>query len=180
MEMQTLVILLLIFVVILTVAVIWLVFSVRKNDPRLIDAAQEARHRAMLTDINDGLAKQTDRIAGSQNEAAERLRQSLSTLQVEQSKNLAGNREELIKLVQVTDVAPSLEEMERRAKEAQEKPPEELVAGNHIRERDDIAKKRRMRIGNAEEILRFIGTKSMRILHGRKKKRIRLEKHDEG
>jgi hypothetical protein len=39
---------------------------------------------------------------------------------------IAKNREELIKLVQVTDVAPSLEEMERRAKEAEEKPPEEL------------------------------------------------------
>jgi hypothetical protein len=39
---------------------------------------------------------------------------------------IAKNREELIKLVKVTDIAPSLEELERRAKEAQEKPPEEL------------------------------------------------------
>jgi len=39
---------------------------------------------------------------------------------------IAKKREELIKLVKVTDIAPSLEELERRAKEAQEKPPEEL------------------------------------------------------
>ncbi len=101
MDVQTWVILLLLAVAVLAVAVIWLALSIsqsaRKNDPRLLDAAQEVRHRAMLTDINDGLAKQTDRISSSQNDATERLRQSLSTLQLEQSKNLAGNREELIK-----------------------------------------------------------------------------------
>jgi DNA recombination protein RmuC len=97
MDIQTLVILLLCVVAVLAVVVIWLAVSVRRNDPRLIDAAQEARHRAMLTDLAEGLAKQGDRIAGSQNDATDRLRQSLSTLQVEQSKNLAGNREELIK-----------------------------------------------------------------------------------
>jgi DNA recombination protein RmuC len=97
MDIQTLVILLLVFVAVLAMAVIWLAFSIKRNDPRLHDVAQEARHRAMLTDINDGLAKQTDRIASTQNDATERLRQSLSTLQLEQSQNLAGNREELIK-----------------------------------------------------------------------------------
>jgi DNA recombination protein RmuC len=101
MDLQTLVILLLVAVVALTLAVIWLGLSltksVGKNDPRMLEAAQDTRHRAMLTDLADGLAKQGDRIASSQNEATERLRQSLSTLQLEQSKNLAGNREELIK-----------------------------------------------------------------------------------
>ena len=97
MDIQTLVMLLLLFVAVLTAVVIWLAFSIKRNDPRLHDVAQEARHRAMLTDINDGLAKQTDRIASTQNDATERLRQSLSTLQLEQSQNLAGNREELIK-----------------------------------------------------------------------------------
>jgi DNA recombination protein RmuC len=97
MDIQTLLILLLIFVAVLVVAVIWLAFSIQKNDPRQHDAAQEARHRTMLTDINDGLAKQTERIASTQNDATELLRQSLSSLQVEQSNNLAGNREELIK-----------------------------------------------------------------------------------
>ena len=97
MDIQTLGIMLLVVVTVLTVAVVWLALSMKKNDPRLIDASQEARHRTMLTDLADGLAKQGDRIAGSQNDASERLRQSLSTLQLEQSRNLAGNREELIK-----------------------------------------------------------------------------------
>ena len=101
MDVQTLVILLLVLVIALILAVLWLGVSLSKfadkSDPRLSDFAQEARHRAMLTDLADGLAKQGERIASSQNEASERLRQSLSTLQLEQSKNLAGNREELIK-----------------------------------------------------------------------------------
>ena len=97
MDVQALVILLLVVVAALTVAVIWLAASLKKNDPRLIDAAQELRHRAMLTDLAEGLAKQGERLSSSQNDATERLRQSLSTLQVEQSKNLAGNREELIR-----------------------------------------------------------------------------------
>ena len=97
MDIQTLVILLLVVVTVLTVAVAWLVLSMKKHDPRLIDASQEARHRTMLTDLAEGLARQGDRIAGSQHDATERLRQSLSTLQLEQSKNLAGNREELIR-----------------------------------------------------------------------------------
>ena len=97
MDIQTLVILLLVVVTVLTVAVVWLVLSMKNHDPRLIDASQEARHRTMLTDLAEGLARQGDRIAGSQHDATERLRQSLSTLQLEQSKNLAGNREELIK-----------------------------------------------------------------------------------
>ncbi len=101
MDVQTLVVLLVIAVAALAGAVIWLGLSLssalRKHDPRLIDAAQEARHRAMLTDLADGLAKQGERIYSSQHDATERLRQSLSTLQLEQSQNLAGNREELIK-----------------------------------------------------------------------------------
>ena len=97
METQSLVILLLVIVATLAVAVIWLAVSLRRNDPRLIDVAQEARHRAMLTDLADGLAKQGERISSSQNDATERLRHSLSALQLDQSKNLASNREELIK-----------------------------------------------------------------------------------
>ena len=97
MDIQTLVILLLVVVTVLTVAVAWLVLSMKRHDPRLIDASQEARHRTMLTDLAEGLARQGDRIAGSQHDATERLRQSLSTLQLEQSTNLAGNREELIR-----------------------------------------------------------------------------------
>ncbi|MBL0125741.1 MAG: DNA recombination protein RmuC [Betaproteobacteria bacterium] len=76
----------------------------RKDDPiaeqetaRAIEAAQEARHRAMLTDLSEGLAKQGDRIATSQLDASERVRQSVASLQLEQTQNLAGNREEMIR-----------------------------------------------------------------------------------
>ena len=101
MDVQTLVVPLVIAVAALAAAVIWLGLSLssalRRHDPRLIEAAQEVRHRAMLTDLADGLFRQGERLSSSQNDATERLRQSLSTLQVEQSKSLAGNREELIK-----------------------------------------------------------------------------------
>ena len=61
---------------------------------------QELRHRAMLTDMADGLAKQGDRIAQSQLDAGERLRSAVAQelthtrdavakLQLEQSQGLA-------------------------------------------------------------------------------------------
>ena len=82
-----------------TLVLAWLVFSQRQllqELPRQIGAEQENRHRAMLNDLADGLAKQGERIAASQNDASERLRQSFATLQLEQSRNLADNRGELI------------------------------------------------------------------------------------
>ena len=97
MDLQTLLILLLIFVVVLIAAVIWLGLAVRQNTPEKIESALQSQHRAMLTDMGDGLAKQGDRIAASQLDSAERIRQSVATLQVEQTKNLSDNREELIR-----------------------------------------------------------------------------------
>ncbi len=63
-------------------------------------AEQATRHREMLTDMGDGLAKQGDRIAQSQAEAGERLRAAVSLeltstreavtkLQLDQAQNLA-------------------------------------------------------------------------------------------
>lgn len=97
MDSQTLLILLLICVTLLTCAVIWLALSLGKHNPRDVEAAQESRHRAMLTDLADGLAKQGERITNSQIESSERVRLALSTLQLEQSQNLAGNREDMIR-----------------------------------------------------------------------------------
>ena len=97
MDLQTLLILLLIFVGVLIAAVIWLGLAVRQNTPEKIESALQSQHRAMLTDMGDGLAKQGDRIAASQLDSAERIRQSVATLQVEQTKNLSDNREELIR-----------------------------------------------------------------------------------
>ena len=116
MDTQTLVILLLLVVAVLVFAVLWLAVSINKNDPRQIDAALEARHRAMLTDLADGLSKQGDRIAGSQNDATERLRQSISTLQLEQSQNLAGNREALI--LQLAQLSQELQQRQEALKAA--------------------------------------------------------------
>ena len=104
MDIQSWGIVLLVSVIALALAVVWLIFSVKKHDPQWLEAAQELRHRAMLTDLSDGLAKHSDRIATSQNDATERLRQSFSTLQQEQSKNLAGNREELIRQLAILNL----------------------------------------------------------------------------
>ncbi len=97
MDIQALLILLLVFVVLLVVAVVWLVIAVRKNNPQALESQQAAHHRALLTDLADGLAKQSERLTASQLDASERIRQSVASLQLEQTQNLSGNREELIR-----------------------------------------------------------------------------------
>jgi DNA recombination protein RmuC len=113
MDHQIVLILLLIALVALFLAMLWVAFGVgaarRGLDemPQLIQGSQEAQHRRMLTDMAEGLAKQGDRVAGSQSDAADRLRgavtseldktrQSLQALQLEQSQSLALNRESLL------------------------------------------------------------------------------------
>jgi DNA recombination protein RmuC len=113
MDSQLLITVLFVTVVILMVALIWIGISVaqlKRNVytlPEVLQSGQQTQHRAMLTDLADGLAKQGDRISGGQIEAAQRLtgtvgmeldktRLSLQTLQNEQSKNLSSNREALI------------------------------------------------------------------------------------
>ncbi len=90
-----------VLVALLICAVAWIGFAVRKNDPSAIPAAlnqaSEARHRAMLTDMHDGLAKQGDRINASQADAAERTRTALNALQSEQTTGLASQREEIVR-----------------------------------------------------------------------------------
>ena len=113
MDPQTLTIFFLIAIIILLIALIWMSVNIArmKRDvqklPEALQSGQQMQHRAMLTDLADGLAKQGDRIAAGQIDAAQRLtgtvsgeldktRVSLQTLQNEQSKNLASNREALI------------------------------------------------------------------------------------
>ncbi len=70
METPVLLWVLLALVVILAAAVSWLTFTVR--------AGQEARHRAMLSDLHAGLNDSADRIASRQSEEADRLRRAVS------------------------------------------------------------------------------------------------------
>jgi DNA recombination protein RmuC len=113
MDLQILVIVLVVLVIALLIVVIWLALSVGSVKrgvntlPNALTGAQESQHRAMLTNLADGLAKQGDRVTAGQIDAADRLRgavggeldktrQSLATLQLEQSQSLAQNREALI------------------------------------------------------------------------------------
>ncbi len=101
MDVGNLLVMLIVLVAALVIAVIWLSLSVRKNDGRTHEAQreaqQEARHRAMLTDMSEGLARQGERIATGQQDATERLRQTIALLQADQTQNLAASREDMIR-----------------------------------------------------------------------------------
>lgn len=113
MDSQTVLILLLFAVLALLIIAAWLAYGVAATRrglgelPQAVQGEQEAQHRRMLTDLAEGLAKQGERVASSQNDAADRLRAavageldktraSVQTLQLEQSQNLNANREALI------------------------------------------------------------------------------------
>lgn len=78
METQSLLVLLVVMVVLLAAAVAWLVFTLRSGD--------EGRHRAMLSDLHDGLAASADRIASRQSEEGDRLRRAVSE-ELERNRN---------------------------------------------------------------------------------------------
>ena len=78
METQSLLVVLVVMVVLLAAAVAWLVFTVRAGDER--------RHRAMLSDLHDGLAASADRIASRQSEEGDRLRRAVSE-ELERNRN---------------------------------------------------------------------------------------------
>lgn len=117
MESQTVLFWVVFGVIALLVAMIWLAFSQWRarralaSLPETLAAsmaqAQSEQHRQMLLDLGDRLARQGDRVATSQSEAADRLRTavageldktraSLHTLQLQQGEHLASNRETLI------------------------------------------------------------------------------------
>jgi DNA recombination protein RmuC len=78
METQSLLVVLVVMVVLLAAAVAWLVFTVRSGE--------ESRHRAMLSDLHDGLAGSADRIASRQSEEGDRLRRAVSE-ELERNRN---------------------------------------------------------------------------------------------
>jgi DNA recombination protein RmuC len=88
--------------IILLLLVIYLFFKLsamsrsQKNLPQTLEAQTEAKHRDMLSSLNDGLNKNSHRSVSLQTEMADRLHASVSALQLAQTQNLAGNREALI------------------------------------------------------------------------------------
>ncbi|MES2355089.1 MAG: DNA recombination protein RmuC [Pseudomonadota bacterium] len=96
--------------VLITVLVLVHALGMRRDLARLpteLETTLENRHRQMLTDLHDGLAKQGDRLASAQADAAERLqrmvsselsqtRQAIQDLAQSQSTSLAASRESLI------------------------------------------------------------------------------------
>ncbi|MCL4470849.1 MAG: DNA recombination protein RmuC [Gammaproteobacteria bacterium] len=102
-----------ILLLLILAAVLWLGFRVsglvRRQDelPVLVAQIMEEKHRAMLSDLHEGLARQGDRLNSAAAENAERLRSSISLelqlsrealekLQLSQSENLAQTREAML------------------------------------------------------------------------------------
>lgn len=100
MDLQALTLLLFVGIIMLVIVVSWLISGLKQQIsalPLSLQGEQEMRHRAMLTDLAEGLARQGDRIAANQTDAADRIRQHLSQIQLEQTHSLAANRETLIR-----------------------------------------------------------------------------------
>ncbi len=113
---------------IIAVAAVWgLVALMRfhRNLPQQLEEQVETHHRAMLSDLHDGLTKQSDRLLSSQTENTERLRSTLHqeldasreithSLKLAQSEALAGNREDLVRqLAQLSNVLQQKQDLLR-------------------------------------------------------------------
>ncbi len=73
-------------------AVLVMLAIVLRNQRKLTDAQERelgGQHQAMLRDLHQGLAQQTDRTQSALNDTAERLRQVLEALRVEQTQSLS-------------------------------------------------------------------------------------------
>jgi DNA recombination protein RmuC len=113
------------FIVIATIWVCTLLARLRRELPQQLDEQIETQHRAMLSDIHQGFAKQTDRLTGSQVDSMERLRgtfqlelgqsrEAAHTLQLTQTESLAANREEMVRqLAQLSNVLQQKQDLLR-------------------------------------------------------------------
>ena len=112
----------------IVIAVVWGIVvqtRLRRELPQQLDEQVETHHRAMLSDLHDGLTKQSDRLLGSQTENTERLRSTLHqeldssrevthTLKLAQSEALASNREDLGRqLTQLSNVLQQKQDLLR-------------------------------------------------------------------
>lgn len=104
-DLWVLLILALLLIVALAI-VYWLIRGQLQRAPERIDQTLSERHRSMLADLHGGLADNAQRIATSQSDSTERLRQSVSgemreqhamiaTLAQQQTERLAENRSTL-------------------------------------------------------------------------------------
>jgi DNA recombination protein RmuC len=118
----------LILLIVTFIAIAWgLIFisKLRRELPQQLDEQIETHHRAMLSDLHEGLANQTDRQISAQVESADRLRSSFQqenslsrdaghALQLSQSQALAANREELVRqLAQLSSVLQQKQDLLR-------------------------------------------------------------------
>ena len=120
-------------------------FRLRRELPAQLDEQVETHHRAMLSDLHDGLAKQSDRLLTSQSENSERVRVTLRqeldaareathSLKLAQSEALAANREDLVRqlgqlsavlqqkqdLLRTEMIAQTLQKLAEQARSGQE------------------------------------------------------------
>ena len=101
----------LVFALVMVAAIVCVVVvlsRLRRELPQGLDEQIEAHHRAMLSDLHEGLARQTDRVVGGQVDNAERMRKSFQqeigqtrdaahALQLTQTQALAAHREEMVR-----------------------------------------------------------------------------------
>ena len=116
---------LLVIIVIATICGLVFLARLRRELPQQLDEQIESQHRAMLSDLHEGLANQTDRLIGGQADNAERLRNTVQlelgqsrdaahTLQLNQTESLAANREELVRqLAQLSNVLQQKQDLLR-------------------------------------------------------------------
>ena len=154
MDIQALLVILLVMVVILAAAVAWLVYSVRSS--------QENRHRAMLSDLHDGLNGSADRIASRQSEEGDRLRRAVS-------EELERNRNQLQSFEKVL-----AEKVDSRLSEISGKVSERLDEGfkrtnetfvnvmTRLQTIDDAQKKIETLTGSVVSLQQLLGSKSSR------------------
>jgi DNA recombination protein RmuC len=119
---------LLVLLLVIAIAAVWGVVALmrfQRNFPQRLDEQVETHHRAMLSDLHDGLTKQSDRILGSQTDSSERLRSTLRqeldatrevthSLKLAQTEALAANREDLVRqLGQLSNVLQQKQDLLR-------------------------------------------------------------------
>ena len=103
--------LLIALVAIVLVVLLWFAFAMKrdvKGLPSAVEGGQDARHREMLSDLSDHLAKQSQRFTESQVASGERVRgavgdelgktrEVVNLLKLEQTRHLSDNKETLVR-----------------------------------------------------------------------------------